>query len=314
MRPLALLSLLLLAACGAEPSDGDPSLPVRPTSTGDPAVALPDEFGDYWYGGQAEITSYDLEQARYGEIRKGEAVLIYVTEPFSRSRQVKLDRAGAAGDDEATVLKLNSTRTFVTGVYPYSLMTSVFTPIGEGPMPLKVTTSAQEWCGHTFTQLNRTEAGWRARLFSYFEREGDQDRALPDVMPEDGLWTLLRLDPEALPTGAVQLLPSGIYGRLSHRPLAPESATASLSAPGADGLRVYTVTYPALDRTLRIRFQASFPYAVEGWEEERPDGFGDAARVLSTRATRKERLMLDYWAHNGLDDESYRTRLGLDPD
>jgi hypothetical protein len=51
-------------------------------------------FKDYWYAGEAEITSYELEQARYGEIRKGHAVLIYVTEEFStrdtsKSRQSK---------------------------------------------------------------------------------------------------------------------------------------------------------------------------------------------------------------------------------
>ena len=89
-------------------------------------------------------------------------------------------------------------------------------------------------------------------------------------------------------------------------------ATAALSAPGADSLRVYTVTYPDLDRTLRIAFQANFPHAIEGWEEERPDGFGEDAPRLTTRATRKERMMLDYWTRNGRGDEAYRARLGLD--
>src|SRR5690606_1377429 len=301
-----------LAACTAEaPADTAP--PARPAADA-PVIAVPEAFGDYWYQGQAELTSYALEQARYGEVHPGEAVLIFVTEPFSRTRQVKLDQAGSAGDDEVTVLKLNATRTFVTGIYPYSMMTSVFTPVGEGPAPLKVTTSSQEWCGHTFTQLNRTADGWRARLFSYFESESDQDLALPDVMAEDVLWTLIRLDPEALPTGDVELLPGGIYQRLSHRDLRPYAAVAALSAPGDDGLRTYTVTYPDLDRTLRIRFQAAFPHAIEGWEEERPDGFGENARRLTTRAARKERIMLDYWAHNGRDDVVLRARLGLEAD
>ena len=311
MRPLALLPLLLAACAADAPVDDDAAPPVRPAAVENPAVAVPDEFGDYWYQGEAELTSYRLEQARYGEVHPGEAVLIFVTEPFSRSRQVKLDRAGAAGDDEATVLKLNATRAFLTGVYPYTMMTSVFTPIGAEPTPLKVTTSSQEWCGHTYTQLNRTAEGWRARLFSYFESEGDQDRTLPAVMPEDGLWTLLRLDPERLPTGDVRLLPSGIYQRLSHRPLEPYSATATLSAPGDDGVRVYTLTYPDLGRTLRIVFQADFPHLIQGWEEERASGFGAGAERLTTRAVFKERLMLDYWTRNKRGDEVFRTELGL---
>ena len=39
-----------------------------------------DTFNAYWYTGLAEITSYSLEQARYGEIHKGSAVLIFVSE------------------------------------------------------------------------------------------------------------------------------------------------------------------------------------------------------------------------------------------
>jgi len=40
------------------------------------------EFKDYWYAGKAEISSYKLEQARYGELRDGTAALIFVTEDF----------------------------------------------------------------------------------------------------------------------------------------------------------------------------------------------------------------------------------------
>jgi len=36
------------------------------------------QFGDYWYTGEAELTSYELKQSRYGEIHEGHAVLIFV--------------------------------------------------------------------------------------------------------------------------------------------------------------------------------------------------------------------------------------------
>jgi hypothetical protein len=32
---------------------------------------LTEEFKKYWYAGEAEITSYTLKQARYGEMRTG---------------------------------------------------------------------------------------------------------------------------------------------------------------------------------------------------------------------------------------------------
>ena len=55
------------------------------------AKELSQTFKDYWYAGKAEITSYKLEQARYGEIRNGKAVLIYVTEDFLPNKQVKAE-------------------------------------------------------------------------------------------------------------------------------------------------------------------------------------------------------------------------------
>ena len=91
-------------------------------------------FGDYWYQGKAEITSYEMEQARYGEIRKGHAVLIFVTEDFSKSKQVKLDNPQKDPEDAVKILKLNFVRKFITGIYPYSIMTSVFTCFRQGHM------------------------------------------------------------------------------------------------------------------------------------------------------------------------------------
>ena len=308
MRCPLILPLLLFGACTTEvPSQDVVAHPVTPIGDVGPSS---DEFGAYWYQGLAEITSYNLEQARYGEIRNGEAVLIFVTEPFSRSKQVKLDAAGEAGDDEVTVLKLNHTRNFVTGIYPYSMMTSTFMPVGEGPLPIKITGSSQEWCGHTFTQLNRNDSGYRARLFSYFESEGDQDGELPEVMTEDGLWALIRINPDALPAGELQLIPSAVYQRMSHLDLQPYSATASLT--GDDGRRNYRIRYPDLDRTLTIFFSADFPNQISGWEETRMSGFGEGRQMLTTRATIKGREMMPYWELNGTADAHYREQLGME--
>ena len=67
---------------------------------------LTEDFKDYWYSGKAEITTYDLEQSRYGELRKGTATLIYVTEDFSAKEQVK---SSDESFNNVSVLKLNST-------------------------------------------------------------------------------------------------------------------------------------------------------------------------------------------------------------
>jgi len=278
-----------------------------------PEVAMaPDQsFGDYWYQGKAELTSYTLEQARYGEIHQGHAVLVFVTEPFSNKKQVKLDYPQQAGTDAVNVLKLNLTKKFNTGVYPYSMMTSVFTPVNRAQYPntLKVTTSVQEWCGHTFTQLNLKDKGYEVMLRSYFESEGDEETSLDKAILEDEVWALIRLNPDALPTGKIRIIPGSMYQRLKHTDFTVENATASLSDHKAnEQLKTYTLQYN--NHSLSIHFKKSFPHEIEGWEEEMVSGFGNA-RKLVTKATKKKSLMLDYWSKNGVNDKQYREALGL---
>ncbi len=273
--------------------------------------ALADERSDYWNRGEAELTSYALEQARYGEIHPGQAVLIFVTEDFSRAKQVKLDRPAAASDDRVPILKLNATRKFNTGLYPYSMMTSVFTPVAVGERTLKVTTSSQEWCGHTFTQLNRRGDGYWIRQQSYFESEGDQELDLQARL-EDELWTTIRLDPKSLPVGELELIPGTVYLRLRHVPIAAYPATARLAPATEDGLMTYSLIYPQLGRSLEIDFRGAFPHEIEGWRETYRSGFGSGARELTTRAKRLRRMMSPYWQRHDLADAPLRRELALE--
>lgn len=270
-------------------------------------------FNGYWYGGKAELTSYSLEQARYGEMHSGHAVLIFVTEDFSRSKHVKLDNPSLAGDDRVPILKLNMDKKFNTGVYPYSMMTSVFTPVADHrPHALKVTTTSQEWCGHTFTQLNRQGDDYRLREFSYFESEGDVEATLKNALLEDDLWTWIRLRPEALPTGPVQLVPGSMFMRLKHVAWGAQPATASLTGDEADDdLMVYRLEYPKLRRQLTIRFSKDFPHTIEGWEETYTSGWGRNAKQMVTRAERLARLQSDYWSKNRVVDAALREQLRL---
>jgi hypothetical protein len=128
-------------------------------------------FNDYWYAGEAEISSYNLQQSRYGETRNGTAVLIYVTEPFLEKKQVKADNSNPSN---INVLKLNRTKNFTTGIYPYSIMQSTFYPIANNQHAIKVSCSIQEWCGHVYTQLNNREQ-FEIDSHSYFENQADSN-------------------------------------------------------------------------------------------------------------------------------------------
>jgi hypothetical protein len=266
-----------------------------------------DRFRKYWYQGKGELTRYNLQQARYGEIHKGEAVLVFVTEPFLRDKQVKYEHGDKT--NSLSVLKLNFTRKFYTGIYPYSLMTSVFTPVDyKNLRTLKVTSSSQEWCGHTFTQMNLRNNKYDVLVRSYFQDESDQNFDISQAWLEDELWTRIRLAPETLPTGNVEIVPGLQFVRLWHKNAKPAKASASLTQQGNQ--KLYTIDYPELKRQLKIRFESNFPHEIVSWEETQPGGFGGSA-PLTTKATKTKSILLDYWNHNGNEDSRFRKELGL---
>ncbi|MGB5553971.1 MAG: septum formation inhibitor Maf [Flavobacteriaceae bacterium] len=266
---------------------------------------LSEDFKKYWYAGEAEITSYRLEQARYGEMREGTAVLIYVTEPFLPQKQVKAD-----GNEKSNipVLKLNSTKNYLTGIYPYSIMTSSFYPVHNNQHALKVSFSAQEWCGHVYAQLNSRDA-FEVTSHSYFESEADQEIILEKTILENELWNKLRIDPASLPVGQLEIIPSLEYIRLSHKELKAFAAEATLTKN--DTLNSYEIKYPLLERTLTINFTPTFPYSIESWSESSKSGFGENARIMTSTATKLKAFKSPYWQQNGNNHLSLRDSLGL---
>ncbi len=265
------------------------------------------QFADYWYAGKAEVASYDLLQHRYGEVRKGSAVLVFVTEPFSEVKQVKMDNPGTLDDHEVTVMKMNATRKFITGIYPYSVMTSVFTPVQENLFPntLKTTFSAQEWCGQTFLQINLSEGKYHSRGFSYFEKEGDAESQMKIALLEDEIFNRIRLNPNALPLGTITVIPSTLNSRFSHIPLQPIVAEANLEDKGLTW--EYSLNYADIPRSISVEFDAQFPFKIKKWTEiNRVDG-----KEQVTTAIFKKDLHIDYWKKNASEFEYLRDSLLL---
>lgn len=273
-----------------------------------------EKFKDYWYAGKAEIANYDLKQARYGDIHDGRAVLIFVTEDFSKSKHVKLDNPGQNPDDAVKVMKLNFTKKFMTGIYPYSMMTSVFTPVEveNYPLALKLTTSSQEWCGHTFTQANLRNDRYLVKEFSYFEKEGDKIYQLEDVMMEDDIWNLIRINPNKLPLGEVTMIPSTLTARLKHYELNEERVFAKFTDEfSGDGLLTYSIEYKNMDRKLKITFRKEFPFEIESWEEIYFASWNGEREKFVTEGVINKRIQSDYWNKNRLKDLDYRDKLNL---
>ncbi len=265
------------------------------------ATPLTEEFKAYWYNNEAEITSYALEQARYGELRSGTAALVFVTEPFLSDEQVKADQTSASN---IPVLKLNATKHFNTGIYPYSIMQSTFYPVANNRHALKVSCSVQEWCGHVYTQLNN-HSEFEIMSHSYFEGEADEDFSLNKSILENELWTQLRIDPTSLPVGTNEIIPSFEFLKLKHVPIKAYKATSTLTTDS------YSINYPELDRTLTIRFSPEFPYEIESWEETFMSGYGTGAKLLTTKATKLTTIKSAYWNKNTNADIGLRETLQL---
>ncbi len=270
------------------------------------------QFDDYWYQGKGELSGYELQQARYGEVHSGDAVMVFVTEDFSTQALTKSD--GRNGPS-VPVLKVNFDKKFLTGIYPYSMIMTVASPVdlNRYPRPLKVATSSQEWCGHTYTQFDLRGKEYEFTEHSYFPGEGDQESRMKAVMLEDEIWTKLRIAPEKLPLGDMEMVPGTFYLRLKHQPVAPKKASASMEDAG-NGEKVYKVRYADGSRRLDIRFEGAFPHKILGWEEAYISGWGDSSKELVTKATLKKTTLLDYWSRNGNGDRKLRETIGLDPD
>lgn len=303
-------AILFLTACNT----AQEQVITRPEAKAEPAAGhFTGGLYEYWYEGMAEINTYELQQARYGEMRAGTITAIFVSEDFLTDKQVKNDNY--TNPASTPIIKTNMIRRFVTGVYDYSVMTSVFTPTktDEQAHTLKVTTSMQDWCGQTFTQLNYAGGDrWDAQLRSYFEKEGDVNESIPADFLEDEVFNRIRSGWENLPTGSFRVIPSTAYLLMTHQPYQAAKAVVSIGDYTGDGftesgLKSYVVDYGELGRKLEVVFDAATPYIIRGWTETYPS----RGKSLTTTAKLAKQVRAPYWSQNGVKDEPLRVNLGL---
>ena len=260
---------------------------------------LSTNFKKHWFDGFAEINSYDLTQSRYGEQRKGKAVLIFVTEDFLAKEQVK---ANQKSKTTIPVLKSNRTKSFLTGIYPYSIMSSSFSSLKKKHPLIKSVASIQEWCGQSYLQLNTGEKENTLVSHSYFEGEADQNLKLPKAVSEDELWNLIRFNPKNLPQGEIDLLPALEIIRLNHIEAKAVKAIAKLEAGN------YTLYIPSMKRSLSILFDQNFPHTIKGWTEK----YDHKGEQYTSTATRIHTERRQYWQENNTASARLRAPFKLD--
>lgn len=278
-----------------------------------PQLSDEEPFVKYWFTGNAELNSYELDQAQYGAMHKGNVMLIFVTEDFKLDKQVKA-QSDASKQKITTVMKMNAIRRFTTGIYDYSAMTSVFMPVAVNDFPnaLKVSTSVQDWCGHSYLQMNFRQNGYQITGNSYFEDEALVNYHVDKGTAEDELFSAIRLRPNRLEIGDKMMLPTLLSARLRHSKIVPILADLKLydykeRYYSGEKLKVYEVDYRGDARNVKIIFENIFPYRIVGFEEtyKQKDVF------MTSRAKLKRCLQTPYWLENTPADSLKRMELGL---
>jgi len=268
---------------------------------------LSDESYDMsYFSGQAEVATYSLEKARYEDVHPGEAVLVFVAEPFSIKNQVKADRPNA--ENSVKALKMNRIDRFSTGVYDYSQFTSVFTPYEkfDAKFPMKITMGSQDWCGQSFYQINNRN-GFEFSQKSYFESKGDTVLNIEYAVPEDNIMNLIRISKDLLPIGDFDVIPSASYLASSNTKVKSYLANGAIVLDD-DGF-VYEYEIPELSRSVKIYVTTENQNRISKWEETYPTVFDGVSRT-SVYVLKGVKVM-PYWRMNSSEDEGLRKEMNL---
>ncbi|RYM30820.1 hypothetical protein ERX46_17210 [Brumimicrobium glaciale] len=259
-----------------------------------------------YFSGKAEVATYKLTKARYKDKHPGEAVLIFVTEPFLINKQVKADQP--TSENSVKVLKMNRIDRFSTGIYDYSQFTSVFTPIEKYDVhyPLKMTLGSQDWCGQSFTQINNND-GFEYEHKSYFESDGDTSYHIDYVLTEDNIFNLARLSIDLLPVGEFEIFPSLTYLRNSHLEVKNYTAVGTLDYTETGFFYVYEI--PELRRSVRFFLSSENQNRILSWEESYPTVTDNVMRTSTYEL--KGVKVLPYWELNKKENAGLRKELKM---
>lgn len=305
MVPLSVSLCLLLGSCGAtSPAPAAVSAATRPALPLRPSGHATSAFWSTWADGKAELSGYHATVPRYRALHDAELVLVYVTEPLDRETLIKDDAAPAPR--RLPVMKLNISLKFQTGIYPYSVLTSVFAPVDgyfdERFAPAKLTMTAQEWCGHVFEGMWVGPSAYAREGISYFADEGEVRETVstaPGALYEDALLIQLReLDGPFLGGAAEwhgEVIPSLWRTRRTHAPARPLRATITRAAG------TFTLRFDESGFTRTFEVEQAGAHRILAWRTSD----GEDVRIMRT-------ARLAYWRMHDPGDEAHREEIGED--
>jgi len=157
-------------------------------------------FTDYWKKGKIEITKYELKE---DSILVGEGSLTFSIDYVE----------GVNKTDSIQVLHSDFTGKIHKENYDYSAMTSTYSPLNQTlrPHATKVINSVQELAINSFLELSQIPKFYEIESDNTFKEKTKKHFILEKRNLEDELWAKIRMNPDDLPTGDIEIIPSFAY-------------------------------------------------------------------------------------------------------
>ena len=229
------------------------------------AVAVNQEtnsvFQTYWKKQEVEITEFILKQ---DSLIIGNANMSYRLKDFGKDQP----------NGTIHSLSSNFTQKISQGNYNYSDNSMVLIPLNSllYPHALSIISSSQSNDGTDYLSFQPEPKSYLfvGRNSTIPEKE---IRAITEKGNlEDEIWAKIRMNPDALPQGEFEMIPSlGYFNKIHEKPSADE-VKAELkdfteARFGTKKLKIYSLDYPELKRKLEIIFEANFPFQIVEFRE-----------------------------------------------
>jgi hypothetical protein len=217
-------------------------------------------FTDYWKNGKIEITKYDLKE---DSISVGEGSLTFSIDYVE----------GVNKTDSIQTLHSDFSGKIHQEKYDYSAMTSTYLPLNltVRPHAMKVINSVQEPTESSFLALSQIPKYYEMIAKNTFKEKTKEHFVLERKNLEDELWAKIRINPNDLPTGDIEIIPSfAFWQSVRKSPNIYEAKAELKDYVGTEftgkKLKIYTLDYPDLKRNLSIVFEGAFPFEIVGWK------------------------------------------------
>ncbi len=237
-----------------------------------------EQFVNYWYNDKTEINEYSVHQIINGVEKKAGLSLTFATETFSKSRHVITKAPNANINDQIIVLHNNSLLESGTS----STMNSIFTPLNleETPYSISALSSTQNLKYQYNTKIDKVKNSFTISFSSYADHESNDSYQIPLTILEDALFNRIRIAPESIPSGTVNLIKSLQTQPAHQAELKP--AAARIQFLKSESTSTCKVEYMHSDRTVIINFNEEFPHKITSWSVHDTNNYSFEATLKRT--------------------------------